>query len=72
MEQTACLGTSQCMKPGFRQAMPDVRYDKERVIEEYLFRFTLVDAVLVGALATVAVIPLKALDSRKVDHSCIL
>ena len=48
--------------------MFDIIADKELLVLEYLLRFDLADAVLVGAFPRISLVPLKSDDSREVDH----
>jgi hypothetical protein len=68
MQQSPHLAMAKGMKPSFLSAMAFVDGHYKRLVEEYLFRFRLPDAMLIGTFPTVAGIPVKPFDPAPVNH----
>ena len=67
--QAASRGSDpKSVEPVLQSAVLDIVADQESVVLEYLFRFDLADAVFVGALLRISLVPLKSDDPREVDH----
>ena len=56
------------MEPALGSAVLDIVGDQQLEVPEYLLRFDLADAVLVGTFPRNSLIPLKPDKSREVDH----
>ena len=56
------------MEPALGSAVLDIVGDQELVVLEYLLRFDVADAVLVGALPRISVVPLKSGDPCEIGH----
>src|SRR6516165_10026366 len=71
VQHTSGIGTTQRMKARFATAMPLILCDQQRLVKENLLGLDLTHRVLVNALATVALVPIKPLDPRPIDHLSI-
>jgi hypothetical protein len=60
------------MEALFRTAVFFVDHHAEAGIQKNLLGFQLTHIMLIGTLASVALVPIEANDTRKVYHHCIL
>lgn len=67
MEQTPCIGAAKGMQPSLAFAMSKVWPNQQGRVEKDLFCFGLADAMLVDALATIAIVPIKTGDLSPID-----
>lgn len=72
MQSALCIGDAESMKARLGPAVSGIVNDQKRLIEEHLLRFGPADAMFVGALAGIAVVPLKAGQLLEINHLCIL
>ena len=68
MEQAILGRLSQGVEARLPFAMPCVFSKDQGIVEEDSFGFGLTDAMFIRALAVVAAVPIKPLDSIQVDH----
>lgn len=52
----------------FGHTVPGIMQKQKRCIQEYLFRFSLADAMFVSTFSAVAIVPVEAGNPVKVDH----
>lgn len=72
LQQATCDGAAVCMVSRFLAAMLLINENEEPGIDKNLFRFPLADTVLVCALASIALVPVKTRNVAEVKHLCIL
>ena len=68
VKQSPDVSVSESMQPNFVDAVVDIFDDHQRIIEEDLLGLRLAHIMLVGALAPIAIIPVKPFDPQQVKH----
>jgi len=72
VQPPSIIGSTERMKTRFRQAVPVVFEDEQRLIEKRLFRLRLTDAVLIRAFSLVPGVPVEPDNGAPIQHHCIL
>lgn len=72
MKEATKICATQCVKPGLCPAVTRIVHNQQWLVKEHLLGFALAHAVLIGAFATVSLIPIEPFDPLPVDHQRIL